>query len=110
MNNTIRKTSALSALFLLTLLTACSDNTTQPVLNTAVEKVSSDATIQAAYAGCTRTMAQDLVDDNPGTEQDILKMMLQPVPEMCHGYVVKPCEKDRNGFLCKTMLDEYKGK
>ena len=109
MNNTIRKAPALSALLLLTLLTACGDNTTQPVLNTAVEQVSTDATIQAAYAGCTRTMTQGLVDDNPGTDKDILKMMLQPVPEMCHGYVVKPCEKDRNGFLCKTMLDEYSG-
>jgi len=109
MNNTIRKLPVLSALFLLTLLTACGDNTTQPVLSTAVEKVSNDASIQAAYAGCTRTMAQGLVDDNPGLEQDILNMMLQPVPEMCLGYVVKPCEKDRDGFLCKTMLDEYSG-
>ncbi len=109
MNNTIRRTPVFFALSLLALLTACGDNTTQPVVSTSVEKVSNDATIQAAYAGCTKTMAQDLLNDNPGLEQDILKMMLQPIPDMCHGYVVKPCEKDLNGFLCKTMLDEYSG-
>jgi len=110
MNNIMRKLPVPSALLLLTLLTACGDNTTQPVLSTSVKKVSNDASIQSAYAACTRTMAQGLINDNPGLEQDILKMMLQPVPEMCQGYVVKPCEKDRQGFLCRTMLDEYSRK
>ncbi len=97
-------------LFLFALLTACSDNTSQQMPSVTVATVSSDATIQAAYAGCNRDMSQEMIADNPGIEQDIIKMMLQPVPDICHGAVVKPCEKDRNGFFCKTMIDEYKDK
>ena len=51
-----------------------------------------------------------MIADNPGTEQDTLQLMLKPIPGMCHGAVVKPCEKDSNGFLCKTMIAEYKDK
>ena len=104
------KISTFTALFLFALLTACSDNTPQQMPPLTVVNVSSNATIQATYAGCIRDMTHGLINDNPGTEQNIMKMMLQPVPEMCHGYVVKPCEKDISGFLCKTMIDEYKDK
>ena len=97
-------------LVLSVLLTACGDNTSQQMPPITVATVSSDTTIQAAYAGCNRDMAQGMIADNPGTEQDILQLMLRPIPDMCHGTVVKPCEKDRNGFLCKTMIAEYKDK
>ncbi|MBV1928097.1 MAG: hypothetical protein KUG81_01100 [Gammaproteobacteria bacterium] len=97
-------------LVLSALLTACGDNTSQKMPSITVENISSDTTIQAAYAGCNRDMAQGMIADNPGTEQDILQLMLQPIPDICHGSVVKPCEKDLNGFLCKTMIAEYKDK
>lgn len=104
------KIITLLPLVLSTLITACGDNTSQKMLPITVATVSNDTTIQVAYAGCNRDMAQEMIADNPGTEQDILQLMLQPIPDICHGAVVKPCEKDRNGFLCKTMIAEYKDK
>ncbi len=94
------------------MLSACSDdtNTNLQAGSVPVAVVSSDTTIQKAYGGCTRDMARELTLDNPGTEKDIMQLMLQPIPGLCLGAVVKPCEKDRNGFLCKTMIDEYKNK
>lgn len=97
-------------LVLSALLTACGDNTSQQMSPITVATVSNDTTIQAAYAGCNRDMTQEMIADNPGIEQDILQLMLQPIPDICRGSVVKPCEKDRNGFLCKTMIAEYKDK
>lgn len=94
----------------ITLLLACSDNDSQANFDLAVASVSSDRSVQAAYGGCVKNMAQSLIEDNPGTDKDIMQMMLQPVPEMCFGAVVKPCEKDRKGFLCKTMIAEYESK
>ena len=96
--------------FLLALITACGDSRPPQAPTVTAANVSSDATIQAAYSGCVRDMTQELVNDNPGTEQAIMNMMLQPVPDMCHGVVVKPCEKDRKSFICQTMIDDYKNK
>ena len=104
------KIITLLPLALSVLLTACGDNASQQMPPITIATVSSDTTIQAAYAGCNRDMSQGMIADNPGTEQDILKLMLQPIPDMCHGAVVKPCEKERDGFLCKTMIAEYKDK
>ena len=104
------KIITLLPLVLSALLTACGDNTSQKIPSITVATVSNDTTIQAAYAGCNRDMAQEMIADNPGTEQDTLQLMLKPIPGMCHGAVVKPCEKDSNGFLCKTMIAEYKDK
>ena len=104
------KIFTLLPLVLSALLTACGDSNSQKTPSIRVANVSSDTTIQAAYAGCNRDMAQEMIADNPGTEQDILQLMLQPIPDICHGSVVKPCEKDPNGFLCKTMIAEYKDK
>ena len=104
------KIITLLPLVLSALLIACGDNASQQMSPLTVATVSSDTTIQAAYAGCNRDMTQEMMADNPGTEQDILQLMLQPIPDICHGSVVKPCEKDLNGFLCKTMIAEYKDK
>ena len=57
------KISTFSPLFLFVLLTACSDNTPQQIPTLTVANVSSDATIQAAYAGCIRDMTQGLIND-----------------------------------------------
>jgi len=91
-------------------ISACSDDTTPQSSSTPAAIVSSDTVVQAAYEGCTRDMTQEMISDNPGTAKDIMQMMLQPIPGMCNGAVVKPCEKDREGFLCKTMITEYKDK